>query len=161
VGTFIFCLQLISQPCDKWLILRSTRYSARDGDLTDRMSYFCETSALPRTSLWHPYRLPVLLCVKLYSQINLFHTQFKLWQEIFSVKKIWYTNTEEGNGAAMYDPNWRFITSDCVHVWGVGWGDQTREYEVNVTSLCLTEHHAIKAYWGSGGIAPRILRHWH
>jgi hypothetical protein len=24
-------------------------------------------------------------------------------------------------------------------------------------SLCLTKHHAIKAYWGNGGIAPRIL----
>jgi hypothetical protein len=26
-------------------------------------------------------------------------------------------------------------------------------------SLCflLTEHHAMKAYWGSGGISPRIL----
>jgi hypothetical protein len=24
-------------------------------------------------------------------------------------------------------------------------------------SLCLTKHHAIKAYWGIGGIAPRIL----
>jgi hypothetical protein len=24
-------------------------------------------------------------------------------------------------------------------------------------SLCLTKHHAIKTYWGSGGIAPRIL----
>jgi hypothetical protein len=24
-------------------------------------------------------------------------------------------------------------------------------------SLCLTEHHAMQAYWGSGGIAPRIL----
>jgi hypothetical protein len=23
--------------------------------------------------------------------------------------------------------------------------------------LCLTKHHAMKAYWGSGGIAPRIL----
>jgi hypothetical protein len=23
--------------------------------------------------------------------------------------------------------------------------------------LCLTKHHAIKTYWGSGGIAPRIL----
>jgi hypothetical protein len=23
-------------------------------------------------------------------------------------------------------------------------------------SLCLTKHHAMKAYWGSGGIAPRI-----
>jgi len=25
--------------------------------------------------------------------------------------------------------------------------------------LCffLTEHHAMKAYWGSGGIAPRII----
>jgi len=24
-------------------------------------------------------------------------------------------------------------------------------------SLCLTKHHAMKAHWGSGGIAPRIL----
>jgi hypothetical protein len=26
-------------------------------------------------------------------------------------------------------------------------------------SLCLTKHHAMKAYWGSGGITPRILDH--
>jgi hypothetical protein len=24
-------------------------------------------------------------------------------------------------------------------------------------SLCLTKHHGMKIYWGSGGIAPRIL----
>jgi hypothetical protein len=24
-------------------------------------------------------------------------------------------------------------------------------------SLCLTKHHAMKTYWGSGGIAQRIL----
>jgi hypothetical protein len=24
-------------------------------------------------------------------------------------------------------------------------------------SLCLTKHHAMKTYWGSGGLAPRIL----
>jgi hypothetical protein len=24
-------------------------------------------------------------------------------------------------------------------------------------SLCLTRHHPIKAYWGNGGIAPRIF----
>jgi hypothetical protein len=23
--------------------------------------------------------------------------------------------------------------------------------------IFLTEHHAMKAYWGNGGIAPRIL----
>jgi hypothetical protein len=28
-------------------------------------------------------------------------------------------------------------------------------------SLCLTEHHAMKVYWGSGGIAALILRPWH
>jgi hypothetical protein len=28
---------------------------------------------------------------------------------------------------------------------------------VKVVSVLLTEHHAIKAYWGSGGIAPIIL----
>jgi hypothetical protein len=24
-------------------------------------------------------------------------------------------------------------------------------------SLCLTKHHAMKTYWGSWGVAPRIL----
>jgi hypothetical protein len=24
-------------------------------------------------------------------------------------------------------------------------------------SLCFTKHHAVKTYWGSGGIVPRIL----
>jgi len=24
-------------------------------------------------------------------------------------------------------------------------------------TLCLTKHHAVEAYWGSGGIAPLIL----
>jgi hypothetical protein len=28
-------------------------------------------------------------------------------------------------------------------------------------SLCLTKHHAMEAYWGSGGIAPHSLRPWH
>jgi hypothetical protein len=27
----------------------------------------------------------------------------------------------------------------------------------NSTPWSLTEHHAIKAYWGNGGIAPRII----
>jgi hypothetical protein len=36
---------------------------------------------------------------------------------------------------------------------------RVRKLKVKVKlSLCfLTEHHTIKAYWGSGGIAPRIL----
>jgi hypothetical protein len=29
--------------------------------------------------------------------------------------------------------------------------------KAKLKSLCLTKHHAMKAYWGSGGIAPRIL----
>jgi len=28
-------------------------------------------------------------------------------------------------------------------------------------SLCLTEHHALETYWGSGGIALRIIWPWH
>jgi hypothetical protein len=37
----------------------------------------------------------------------------------------------------------------------------TVKLKVNV-SVSLTEHHAMKAYWESGGIASRILwpRHW-
>jgi hypothetical protein len=31
------------------------------------------------------------------------------------------------------------------------------KYNVKVKlSLCLAKHHAMKTYWGSGGIAPRI-----
>jgi len=26
---------------------------------------------------------------------------------------------------------------------------------------CLTKHHAMKTYWGSGGTAPLILWPWH
>jgi hypothetical protein len=38
-------------------------------------------------------------------------------------------------------------------------GDKwTRRIKGNVKlSLCLTKHHAMKTYWGSGGIAPHIL----
>jgi len=25
------------------------------------------------------------------------------------------------------------------------------------SAVCLTKHHLMKTYWGSGGIAPRIL----
>jgi hypothetical protein len=32
------------------------------------------------------------------------------------------------------------------------------KYKVKVKlPLCLTKHHAMKTYWGSGGIAPHIL----
>jgi hypothetical protein len=30
-----------------------------------------------------------------------------------------------------------------------------------VNALFLTEHHTIKAYWGNGGITPRILQTRH
>jgi hypothetical protein len=33
----------------------------------------------------------------------------------------------------------------------------THKGESKVVPVLLTEHHAMKAYWGSGGIAPRIL----
>jgi len=35
-------------------------------------------------------------------------------------------------------------------------------YRFDISCPCaLSEHHAIKAYWGSGGISPRILRPRH
>jgi len=42
--------------------------------------------------------------------------------------------------------------SDLLKIW----------HRVNFTFTCtvpcvLTEHHAMKAYWGSGGIAPHIF----
>jgi hypothetical protein len=30
-------------------------------------------------------------------------------------------------------------------------------YSIGKVPLCLTKHHAMEAYWGSGGTAPRIL----
>jgi hypothetical protein len=34
----------------------------------------------------------------------------------------------------------------------------THTHKVKVKmSLCLTKHHAMKTYWGNGGIAPRIF----
>jgi hypothetical protein len=41
-------------------------------------------------------------------------------------------------------------------VYMVFWGLVFREVKVKV-SLCLTKHHAMKTYWVSGGVAPRIL----
>jgi hypothetical protein len=42
------------------------------------------------------------------------------------------------------------IGEDFCHIWV--------KVKVNVKlSLCLNKHHATKAYWGSGGIPPRIL----
>jgi hypothetical protein len=38
-----------------------------------------------------------------------------------------------------------------------GSGEQVQVKVEVQSSLCLTKHHATKAYWGSGGIAPRIL----
>jgi hypothetical protein len=34
--------------------------------------------------------------------------------------------------------------------------DENSKIKVKL-SMCLTEHHAMKAYWGSGGIAPCIV----
>jgi hypothetical protein len=31
------------------------------------------------------------------------------------------------------------------------------QVKVKVKSLCLTKHHAMKTYWGSGSISPRLL----
>jgi hypothetical protein len=37
-------------------------------------------------------------------------------------------------------------------------GSSNQNIKVKVKlSLCLTKHHAMKAYWGSEGIAPLIL----
>jgi hypothetical protein len=35
-------------------------------------------------------------------------------------------------------------------------GDDKKRWKKVKLSLCLTKHHAMKTYWGSGGIAPRI-----
>jgi hypothetical protein len=45
-----------------------------------------------------------------------------------------------------------------VDASGSGQGQWLALLKVNVKlSLCLTKHHAMKTYWGSGGIASRII----
>jgi hypothetical protein len=51
---------------------------------------------------------------------------------------VWYLNTGTDSFTLPH-------TRVCIYIY------------VHIKSLCLTKHHAMKAYWGSGGIAPRIL----
>jgi hypothetical protein len=47
--------------------------------------------------------------------------------------------------------------SSYVLYWAIQWISRFHRYIKVKLSLCLTKHHAMKSYWGSGGIAPRIL----
>jgi hypothetical protein len=53
---------------------------------------------------------------------------------------------------------WPLVPS---YLYGVRWTElpfRCQNIKVNVKlSLCLTKHHAMKAYWGRGGIVPLIL----
>jgi hypothetical protein len=55
----------------------------------------------------------------------------------------------------------RFETSDsishCRKIYNCVSKHVTHKGKGKVVPVLLTEHHAIKAYWGSGGIAPLIL----
>jgi hypothetical protein len=52
-------------------------------------------------------------------------------------------------------------TVSCAEVKNV-WSLLNGSIKVKVKfSLCLTKHHAMKTYWGSGGIAPLILKPQH
>jgi hypothetical protein len=44
---------------------------------------------------------------------------------------------------------WRYTFTPSIHLHGV--------VKVKIKFLCLTKNHTMKTYWGSGGIAPRIL----
>jgi hypothetical protein len=45
----------------------------------------------------------------------------------------------------------------CIYVQ-IKIHQKDKKVKVNAKlSLCLTKHYAMKAYWGSGGIAPLIL----
>jgi hypothetical protein len=47
---------------------------------------------------------------------------------------------------------------DCIQLAQ----DSVQLWSLVKLSLCLVKHHAMKVYWGSRGIAPRILqpRNW-
>jgi hypothetical protein len=55
----------------------------------------------------------------------------------------------------------RNSTGFCGGGQGLSWAVEPRKEEEEgvdlVGAFFLTEHHAMKAYWGSGIIAPRIL----
>jgi hypothetical protein len=44
----------------------------------------------------------------------------------------------------------------CLHGVVLNWATGKGKRVKVKLSLCLTKHHAMKAYWGSGSIAPRI-----
>jgi hypothetical protein len=52
---------------------------------------------------------------------------------------------------------WTFHVGPCHH--GIAPPrDEATEDGLQICPCALTEHHAMKAYWRSGGIAPLILR---
>jgi hypothetical protein len=50
----------------------------------------------------------------------------------------------------LHQHSWFNVLADAGHL------QMLTEYDM-VTKVPLTEHHAMKAYWGSGGIALLIL----
>jgi hypothetical protein len=50
-----------------------------------------------------------------------------------------------------------FIVENLLNLFLVLFPDTIIKGKVKVVPVLLTKHHAMNAYWGSGGIAPRIL----
>jgi hypothetical protein len=73
------------------------------------------------------------------------------------VKNVWscYTSTPPIRFMAWYLFKHRIRLHDPVLAWALS--EYMRLVIKVKLSLCLTKHHAMKAYWESGCIAPRIL----
>jgi hypothetical protein len=66
------------------------------------------------------------------------------------------THIHASSGIRTHDPSVRAVEV-CTCLRPCGHWDRLNIIIKVKLSLCLTKHHAMKTYWGSGYIAPRIL----
>jgi hypothetical protein len=87
--------------------------------------------------------------------LNMFIPFHNIFINEWSYKDNLYTPFVYRTSVTVLKNLWLQAIKRCICVIGYQWHDA---WEVKVKlSLCLTKHHAMKTYYGSGGIASRIL----
>jgi hypothetical protein len=81
------------------------------------------------------------------------HVLIRTWQCCSSVKVTW---TSEQWQLESYKMHWRTRLFRRTHEHELSTDMKKVKVKLSLY-FSLTQHHAIKAYWGSGGIAPHIL----
>jgi hypothetical protein len=68
-----------------------------------------------------------------------------------------FIETEEHEAAGLFEENEKRKLKNWKQVVIYSQAEVPMLYVYTVTVLSLAKYHAMKACWGSGGIAPRIL----